>query len=157
MLSEQTGILDMTERAVRGGKRELAYINRALDALPIGTRQSLLNAIDDATLAADYAADATNRTDGLMARISSELIPKLRLIQSGSAAGLGNISLIIDKAREDIKAGVKEADNLIKHKRKLHNLGEQIHLDLDGLRRKILQARQTASTVSIPNYQLIIY
>lgn len=36
MLSEQIGMLDMTERSVRAGKRDLAYINRALDGLPAG-------------------------------------------------------------------------------------------------------------------------
>ncbi|KAG1688578.1 Laminin subunit alpha-2 [Nymphon striatum] len=149
MLSEQIGLLDMTERSVRSGKRDLAYINRALDGLPSGLRDSLMNTIYDVTISGETADEANNQTDEIVAKISSELIPKFRLIQSGSAADLGNISQIIDQAQADIKSAVKEADNLKNHRKKMKNLGDGIHLNLDALRNKILQARQTASTIRV--------
>ncbi|KAG0419196.1 hypothetical protein HPB47_004290, partial [Ixodes persulcatus] len=138
-------MLKALENDIGDGVRAVAAINRELDKLPHDLSGPLEEALQQARGAYGKQETANVRIDGVLGLLAG-MHAQIGTLQTGSAEGLDNLTRLID----DAQRGIKRADQLATRSeqsaaraRKTHN---QLQLNLEELRDKVLLARQRASS-----------
>ncbi|XP_029841229.2 laminin subunit alpha-1 [Ixodes scapularis] len=141
-------MLKALENDIGDGVRAVAAINRELDKLPHDLSGPLEEALQQARGAYGKQETANVRIDGVLGLLAG-MHAQIGTLQTGSAEGLDNLTRLID----DAQRGIKRADQLATRSeqsaaraRKTHN---QLQLNLEELRDKVLLARQRASSIRV--------
>ncbi|CAN7938715.1 unnamed protein product, partial [Ixodes hexagonus] len=140
--------LKALENDIGDGVRAVAAINRELDKLPHDLSGPLEEALQQARGANGNQETANVRIDGVLGLLAG-MRAQIGTLQTSSAEGLDNLTRLID----DTHRGIKRADQLATRSeqsaarvRKTHN---QLQLNLEELRDKVLLARQRASSIRV--------
>ncbi|XP_075525225.1 wing blister isoform X1 [Dermacentor variabilis] len=133
---------------IEDGDQAIVAINRELDRLPTDIAGPLEDALREANRADGKQKAANDRVDRIIGLLAGTTA-KVATLQTGSAAGLDNLTRLIDEAQR----GIKQADHLAGRSeqsaaraRQAHNM---LQLNLKELRDKILLARQRASSIRV--------
>lgn len=148
-LAKKRYMLDTVSDSLVNSERNLDLINRALDGLPTNLGKNLKETDIYLRNILEGLVDVHSNIDFLDNRLKDELLPTLDRLRAGSASGLENLTRIIEKARADIRAGVRSASNAEETNERVVRVNEQIALNLKDLKDRILLARQKASSIKV--------
>lgn len=129
--------------------RNVDQINRLLDTLPTGFSKSLRESNTVLKSALDSIRDSSGHIDALDGRIRNELQGRLDRLNEGSASGLENLTRILDRAREDIRAGSRYASNAEEISERVTKTMKEVYVNLKQLKDRILLARHAASSIKV--------
>jgi laminin alpha 1/2 len=142
--------LDVIADNMTNGKINLELIKSALDMLPKDLSGVLLEGVNAKLRNISEGLKETHqRIDDIDGRIAAELMPKLNGLIAETTPEIENLTKIIDQTRNDIRNASTLADSAEKIAQRVNGFPNQIKVNIEELKNRILIARQKAASIRV--------
>lgn len=142
-------IIDQLHKEITALRNDVDTFNRNMDQLPKGTRKLITETEQRISDILENLGNTHSSVDKIIEQIAREINPGVDRLREGTAAGVENLTNIIEKARLQLKDSATLLINSENLRDKVEQVKAMFELDLTDLIHRILLARQKAASIRV--------